>query len=89
MDEETLAYRTWLKAEQDRDEYKRQRDDISEEMERCHRMLDAHYGEDLETTSLVPLEDRLAQLLTEIKPQVKGEEENGYPSFTDDGMPLG
>lgn len=44
-----------------------QRDDLSEEMERCHRLLDAHYGESLETTSLDTLEDRLEQLLTEVR----------------------
>lgn len=45
-----------------------QRDDLSDEMERCHRMLDVHYGESLETTSLDTLEDRLEQLLAEVAP---------------------
>ena len=46
---------------------RQQRDDLSAEMERCHKMIDAHYGEDPNTTSLDTLEDRLAQLLAEIK----------------------
>jgi hypothetical protein len=49
------------------DEFRQQRDDLSAEMERCHRLLDVYYGESLETTALDTLEDRLKQLLDEIK----------------------
>jgi hypothetical protein len=44
---------------------RRQRDELSEEMERCHRMLDVHWGHSLETTALDTLEDRLKMLLDE------------------------
>lgn len=46
-------------------ELRRQRDDLSAEMERCHRLLDRHYGEDESTTALDTLEDRLKTLLDE------------------------
>ena len=44
-----------------------QRDDLSAEIERCHRLLDVYYGESLETTSVNTLEDRIEALLAEIK----------------------
>lgn len=46
---------------------RQQRDDLSEEMERCHRLLDVHYGEDLNTAALDTLEDRLTELLSTLK----------------------
>lgn len=46
-------------------EMRRQRDDLSDEMERCHRLLDKHWGLDESTTALDTLEDRLALLLEE------------------------
>lgn len=49
----------------ERDEMRCQRNDLSDEMERCHRMLDVHYGEDLSTTTLTVLEERVEQLIAE------------------------
>lgn len=46
--------------------YRKERDDLSAEMERCHRLLDAYYGESFETTSLDTLEDRLTTLFAEL-----------------------
>ena len=48
-------------------EMRRQRDDLSEEMERCHRMLDEWYGEDPSTVAADPLEERLKEFLAEMK----------------------
>lgn len=47
-------------------EMKRQRDELSEEMERCHGMLDKHYREPEGTVSADTLEQRLAWLLEEV-----------------------
>lgn len=53
----------------ERNESKQQRDDLSTVIERCHRILDGHYGESLETTSLETLDARLEQLLKESSPR--------------------
>lgn len=51
----------------------RQRDELSEEMERCHAMLDAHYGEPEGTVSADTLGQRVAWLLEEVKGRAKTE----------------
>lgn len=66
MQNESLRKRL-LGACRERNEYKRQRDDLSEEIERCHRLLDVYYGESLETVAIDTLEHRLEGLLAELK----------------------
>lgn len=46
-------------------EMQRQRDELSEEMERCHRLLDIHWGLPNDSVALDTLEDRIKMLLEE------------------------
>jgi len=54
------------------DETRCQRDDLSAEMERCHKLLDEWYGEDPATSAVDTLEDRLTRLLAELTPPLSG-----------------
>lgn len=44
---------------------RQQRDELSDSIERCHRLLDVYWGLSLEYSALDPLEDRLIQLIAE------------------------
>lgn len=47
-------------------ETQRQRDEISEEMERCHRLLDNYWGLPTDSVALDTLEDRIKLLIEEV-----------------------
>src|ERR1700755_2428287 len=48
-------------------EMRQQRDELSDEMERCHRLLDTHWGLPTDSVALDTLEDRIKMLLTEVE----------------------